>query len=92
MKTIALLFAIWSAAACSDNFSGPALSEEAIPAIQLIEELGSMTFEQPVALVFPEDSADTGYIVEQPGRILSVSFLDGSYDRSGVGGRADNHR
>ena len=84
MKTIALLFAIWSAAACSDNFSGAALSEEAIPAIQLMEDLGGMTFDQPVALVFPEDSADTGYIVEQSGRILLVSSLSGSWSATDV--------
>ncbi len=84
MKTIALLFAIWSVAACSGNFGDSEFSEEAIPAILLIEALGGMTFDQPVALVFPEDSAETGYIVEQSGRILLVSSLSGSWSATDV--------
>ena len=84
MKTIALLFAVWSVVACSSNSSSPETYENTVPAIRLAEAVGGMTFDQPVALVFPQDSAETGYVVEQSGRILLVSFAIGSWSVTDV--------
>ena len=84
MKTISLLFAIWVAAACSGAATGPDHSGGPLRPVQLAEALGGIEFDKPVALVFPEDGAETGYIVEQSGRILSVSILDGSWSVTGL--------
>ena len=79
MKNIALLFVVCVASGCSGANGGPEVASEPIARIQVTEALGGMTFTQPVALIFPEDSAETGYIVEQSGRILSVSVVNGSW-------------
>ena len=84
MKTISLLFAIWVAAACSGAATGPDHSGGPLRPVQLAEALGGIEFDKPVALVFPEDGAETGYIVEQSGRILSVSILDDSWSVTGL--------
>ena len=81
MKTVALLvtLAIWFATACLGDSNGSKLAEEPAPAVRLVEAMGGMTFDKPVALMFPDHDAETGYIVEQSGRIVSVSHLGGSW-------------
>ena len=81
MKTVALLvtLAIWFATACLGDSNGSKLAEEPAPAVRLVEAMGGMTFDKPVALMFPDHDAETGYIVEQSGRIVSVSHVGESW-------------
>ncbi len=79
MKTLTSLLAIWLLAACSGATDGTEGTATPISGIQLVPALGGMKFELPVALVFPEESTETGYLVEQSGRILQVSDNGGSW-------------
>ena len=64
---------------CSQDASPPSGSETANQAVDLAPALGGLKFDKPVALVFPAGSTDAGYIVEQSGRVLSVSWKDGEW-------------
>ena len=67
MKTVTSLLAIWLLAACSGATDGIEGTAAPISAIRLRRALGGMKFELPVALVFPDQSTETGYLVEQSG-------------------------
>ena len=41
--------------------------------------LGGLDFDKPIALVFPVDGTSDGYIVEQSGRVLSVTSKSGEW-------------
>ena len=82
MRTATSLLAIWLLAACSGATDGMEGTAAPVSEIRLSPALGGMKFELPVALVFPEDSTETGYLVEQSGRILLVSDDGGSWSAS----------
>lgn len=74
-----LISAFLLATACSPD-TGSGTSNELSPSyIELARALGGLEFEKPVALVFPADSNETGYIVEQSGRIMSAEFNGGTW-------------
>ena len=54
-------------------------SELAIAGVELAPALGGLEFSKPIDLVFPVGSSETGYIVEQSGRVLSVTLNDGAW-------------
>lgn len=51
--------------------SAPASSE-----VELAPALGGLEFDKPVALIFPDEISEAAYILEQSGRVLSVTLKD----------------
>ncbi len=49
--------------------------EEPLRELRVVEAFPGLSFDRPVAVVFPDDGANRGFVVEQPGRIVA---LDGS--------------
>ena len=79
VKTFGLMMAIWLVAGCSGLSDGEDGLQVAVQSIQIVEALGGLEFNKPVALVFLEDSDVNGYVVEQPGRIVAVSEVGESW-------------
>ena len=52
------------------------------PTITLAPAFGGLTFDRPVALVFPGDEDDRALVVEQPGRIMLLTKEDGTWSAS----------
>lgn len=64
---------------CSAEGELQSSADVTTPVVELAPFIAGLDFDLPVALVFPESSAETGYIVEQSGRILSVHSTDGTW-------------
>ena len=92
MKTLApIMLTVVAALACAGERGPqptapqPTATEQIAPqpatpqqtlTIVLAPAFGSLTFERPVALVFPGDEDDRALVVEQPGRILLLTGGD----------------
>lgn len=72
------------ATACSADPGVAEHTNESVPSVELSVALGGIEFDKPVALVFANGSVDAGYIVEQSGRILSVTLLGESWSATEV--------
>ena len=84
MRVIALLFAIVFAMSCSADPEVAERTDDSVPSVELSVALGGMEFDKPVALVFADESTDSGYMVEQSGRILLVSLEGDSWSTTEV--------
>ena len=84
MRVIALLFAIVFAMSCSADPEVAERTDDSVPSVELSVALGGMEFDKPVALVFADESTDSGYMVEQSGRILLVSLEGDSWSATEV--------
>ena len=84
MRVIALFLVVMFAAACSADPEVAEQTDESIPSVELSVALGGIEFDKPVALVFADESIDSGYIVEQSGRILLVSLGGESWSATEV--------
>ena len=49
--------------------------EEPLEELRVVDAFPGFSFDRPVAVAFPDDGANRGFVVEQPGRIVA---LDGS--------------
>ncbi len=88
-----LLVAVVIIAACTDEAAPPSDSGSAIQTVDLVPALGGLEFSKPVALVFSEGGTEAGYIVEQSGRVLSITSKDGEWEASdflNIGGRVND--
>ena len=47
--------------------------EEPLRELGVLEAFPGLSFDRPVALVFPDDGANRGFVVEQPGRIVALN-------------------
>ena len=47
--------------------------EEPLRELSVLEAFPGLSFDRPVALVFPDDGANRGFVVEQPGRIVALN-------------------
>ena len=75
-----MLLAVLVVAGCSTETAPPSGPESAVKAVDIVPALGGLEFNKPIALMFPEGSTESGYIVEQSGRVLSVSSKDGEWE------------
>ena len=74
-----MLLAVLVVAGCSTEIAPPSGPESAVKAVDIVPALGGLEFNKPIALIFPEGSTESGYIVEQSGRVLSISSKDGEW-------------
>ena len=98
MKTLApIMLTVVAALACSGEPAPPQTAPEPTsteqtapeqatpqqaPTITLAPAFGGLTFDRPVALVFPGDEDDRALVVEQPGRIMLLTKEDGTWSAS----------
>ncbi len=75
-----MLLAVLVVAGCSTETAPPSGPESAVKAVDIVPALGGLEFNKPIALVFPEGSTESGYIVEQSGRVLSISSKDSEWE------------
>ena len=68
-----MLVAVLLVIGCSTETAQPSDSNLVNPEVELMPALGGLDFDKPIALVFPVDGTSDGYIVEQSGRVLSVT-------------------
>ena len=74
-----MLVAVLIVTGCSTETAQPSDSNLANPEVELMPALSGLDFDKPIALVFPVDGTSDGYIVEQSGRVLSVTSKSGEW-------------
>ena len=79
MTFLPAFIAVVILAGCSAETAPESIPKSSIQTIELAPALGGLEFKKPVALVFPEGSTATGYIVEQSGRVLSITLTDSEW-------------
>ena len=47
--------------------------EEPLRELGVLEAFPGLSFDRPVAVIFPDDGANQGFVVEQPGRIVALN-------------------
>ena len=77
-----ILLAVVIATGCSAETAPPGVPKSDIRTVELVPALGGLEFNKPLALVFHADGTETGYIVEQSGRVLSITTQDGQWEAS----------